>query len=112
MQKVSLVHDTPLRNIGVDDVVVPWTTLHPDPPHCSMSSVSPDTMESPTATQKFVLTHETEAREESVELATVGMVRADQEAPFHSSAVAAPAPLPTAMQKSDLTHDTLASPAV
>ncbi|MGA2474087.1 MAG: hypothetical protein ABSG39_11410 [Acidimicrobiales bacterium] len=73
----------------------------------------PDTSASPTATQKLVITHETPLRYGAVAFGTEGIGSDDQAEPFHSSASTAPfpgwLPLPTAMQKAEVTHETAAS---
>ena len=67
----------------------------------------------PTATQKLVVTHETPLRYGEVAFGTEGIGSDDQAEPFHSSATVAPfrgwSPLPTAMQKAEVTHETAAS---
>jgi len=113
MQKVVLVQDTLNSLLSVESAAA-WTTLHALPFHCSMSGANvPAKSAAPTATQKLVVTHETPLRYGEVAFGTEGIGSDDQAEPFHSSATVAPfrgwSPLPTAMQKAEVTHETAAS---
>jgi hypothetical protein len=113
MQDVGLAHETPVRVVLLDAAAA-WTTLHVVPFHCSMrGEVVDETITEPTATQNEVVTHETLKRTASVPPGTVGTVTGDHVAPFHDCAKLSLkelfSPAPTAIQNTDVTHETAPS---
>ena len=62
MQNDVLVHDTPVKNVGVDDGGADWTTVQVVPFHCSISGAELVVSTDPTATQNDVVTQDTPAR--------------------------------------------------
>jgi hypothetical protein len=111
MQKDVLVQDKPNRMLG-DDAPRAWATLHAVPFHCSMRADSvPAKSAAPTATQKFVVRQESAVRYAPSAPVTVGIGSEDHVAPFQISAIVSEPscvwlPSPTAMQKTDVTHET------
>jgi hypothetical protein len=107
-QNETLTHDTPCKAaIGVE---ASTTSVQAEPFHCSMSGAGAlEKVAKPAAMQKEVVTQEIPLRLVAVAEGTVGRGSSDQVVPFHSWAKP-PAPSsvmsPTAMQKTDVTHET------